>query len=135
MTPGEQTLESWFEENQDEITQMQAFSVSDMPDDPGRLALDLSCSARDGARAGFMLMDAEAFVLKAHAAATMEIRNTYPGWTSDERKILAKSDAVYLQVVRIRDTLSVIVSALKTRCYVGMNSRRSMPMPSGAYET
>lgn len=134
MTLGEQSLEDWFEENQDEILQLQAFATSDMPDEPSKLALDLSRASRDGARAGFMLADAESFVLKAQASATVNIAQKWPEMNANEKKILAKADDNYLKVTKIRDYLEVIVSSLKSRVYLGMNYRRSSYMPAGGQE-
>ncbi len=128
------TLPEWIDENKDEVLKMQEFATSDLPENPVMLALDLSRAARYGARAGFMLAEAESFVLKAHAAAVVEVRHLHSSMTAEERRVMAKAEPTYLQVVLLRDNLAVIVSSLKTRCYVSMNARRSYQIHPGAQE-
>lgn len=123
--PGEQTLEEWVEENIGEITQAQAFSTEDMSDEPARLAQDLSRSNREFARMGFLLADAEGWVLKAHAVAVTETRKTHKDFTAEERKVIAKAEPTYLRVLKLRDDLAVIVAALKSKSFAIMNHRNN----------
>ncbi len=122
----DQTLDFWLAENQGEIEQAQAFASDSLPDDPGPLAEVLSRAQSEFARIGFLLSDAESWVLKAHAAATLESRDKYADLSADERRIMAKADPIYLKVVRLRDNLRIMVDALKSKAFAVMNHRNTM---------
>lgn len=123
------TLPDWWAEYKDEVEQAQAFSTADLPDEPAEMGKDMSRANREVARMGFLLTEAEQFLLRAHAAAVLEARRLHPELTADERKAVAKADADYLLALRMRDTLQVIVSSLKDKAYSLMNMRRTTFVP------
>lgn len=129
-----QNFESWWNENKDELAQAQAFSVASMSDEPAVMGQELSRANSEQARMGFLLVDANSFVNKAEATAMMRVRQEYADLSAAERKVLSRADDQYLQAVRLRDTLEIIVNALKSKSMAYMNLRRTTFTPHQSHE-
>ena len=121
----EKTLEGWLDDHLHEIREAQDFSVDDLPHEPASLAEHLSLAQSLYPRMGFLLADAESFVLKAHAVSVMKVRGEFQDYTAEERKVISKSEPNYLAVVKLRDDLAVITQALKNKCFSIMNTRNN----------
>lgn len=119
------TVDEWVTEHMPEISEAMAFAVDDLPYEPAKLGQHLGIATALYPRMGALLADAEAFVLKAHAASVMETRRAHGDLTADERKVLAKADPDYLRVLKLRDDLAVIVAALKNKSFAIMNHRNN----------
>lgn len=119
----ELTLDQWLSENADEIEQLVAFSKAPLPDDAGGLHKELSRAQQDLGRAGAMLADLDSYVVMAEAAATIEVRRKHDDFTADERRSMVKAEIA--KVVKLRDSIKVVVNALKGKCFAVMNLNRS----------
>lgn len=99
--------------------------MAQLPDEPAALAEALSRAQSEYPRMGKLLTEVESFVLREHAAAVVAVRQNPENaeLTAEERKVIAKADPSYMQAVRLRDMLEVIVQALKNKCFAIMNTR------------
>lgn len=124
------TLDEWIVEHLHEIKEAQDFSVDAIPDEPATMGQHLSMAVTLYPRTGKLLADAEGFLLKAHAVSVMEVRRVHSDMTADERKVMAKADPDYLKALELRDSLSIIVSALKAKSFAIMNTRNNTLTPA-----
>ena len=126
----DRTFGQWLDEYKDEIEQAALFSISDLPDEPAARGTQLGRANSECARMGFLLADAESFVLKAHAGAVVAVRKSHGDLSAGERNVVAKSDEDYVAAVRARDDLQVIVSALSRKSYAIMNLNKTTFHPA-----
>jgi hypothetical protein len=117
-------FEAWLGENAGEIEQAQAFSTDRLSDVPGELAAQLSRAQSEYPRMGYLLADAEAYLIQAEAVATLEIAKSHDYLAAPERRAVMK-DRIK-DVKRVRDVLEVTVVALKQKSFAIMNTRNFM---------
>lgn len=133
-TQGSKTVEGWLAENRDEIEQAQAFALAPLSDEPAVMGQDLSRANSEQARMGLLLVDASSFVAQAEAVAMMRVRREYDDLSASERRVMVKADAEYQCAVRLRDSLDIIMSALKSKSMSIMNLRRTTFTPHQSHE-
>ncbi len=127
----EPVLEGWIEDHKHEIDEAQACSIEELPDDPAAMSQAIALARAFYVRTGSLLTEAGTFVLRAHAAAVIETRRKFPECTADERRVIAKANETYVQTVRLKENLEIIVSALKSKCFEIMNARNNTLDRSG----
>lgn len=134
-TPGECiTIDTWLENNTDEICQAQAFGLTALPDDPTLMGSDLSRSNSEHARMSYLLVDAESFLLVGEALAHAWVRTNMPELTAAEKKVEARSRIEYVQAFRLCGTLRAVVQSLKDKSFALMNLRRTTYTPNISHE-
>ena len=126
----EQLIDGWLDDHLHEIRECQSFAIDELPDEPHALGQHLSIAQSMYPRMGFLLTDAEAFVLAAHAAAVVRVKQEYGDWTAEERRVLAKADLDYIAAKKLRDNLEVVVQALKAKGFSIMNLNRTILNPT-----
>ena len=127
-------FDSWWDNVKDEVAQAQAFSIAPLSDEPAVMGQDLSRANSEQARMGLLLVDASSFVAQAEAVAMMRVRREYDDLSASERKVMVKADAEYQGAVRLRDSLDIIMSALKSKSFAIMNLRRTTFTPHQSHE-
>jgi hypothetical protein len=112
----------WVLQNVDEIAQAQELTKRLYPDNPVELADHLSRAQSEYARMGYLLADCECYVVVHRASETIKARQDLGHLNGPERKAVV--EAKIRDVLRMRDTLQVVVSSLKQKCFGAMNLRR-----------
>lgn len=123
-------FDAWLLENADEVDQSIRLSIAPLPDEPAARADALGRANTDCARMGFLLTEAESYVLRTHASAVLEVRSKYPEMQYSERITLAKAEPLHLRALKIRDDLKVVVEALSRRSYSIMNLNKNTFQPN-----
>ena len=123
-------FDAWLLENYDEVHQSILFSVAPLSDESAARAVDLGRANTDCARMGFLLTEAESYVLRAHAEAVVETRRQNPGMQYHERIVMARAYGLHLKALKIRDDLKVVVDALSRKSYSIMNLNKTTFHPA-----
>jgi len=114
------TMEEWLEDNLDEITQAMELTKDGLSDNPGELDKQMSRAVSEYSRMGYLLSDADMFLVQAKAKALSGLDQDL---TAGDKKIVL--DNAVKDIARLRDNLQVAVSALKNMTYAIMNTRRT----------
>lgn len=122
MSKAQINFEDWMQENAGEIEQAQAFSTDGFPEQPAGIAEALSRSSSEYARMGYLLADADRFLIGKKAEILTRLLRDRPELTVDDRTLLVQ-DGVK-DVRRVRDILQVTVAALKQKSFALMNTNK-----------
>lgn len=126
-------FESWATENAPRVADARGVSVENVADDPGEKDLQIARVRQNYAAMASLSNDAATWVNKTRAMATLWARKTYPDFTAKERDIMAESEPVYLQAVKIQGEIAVTARVLDKMHFEIQNGRRSN-IPSRIHE-
>lgn len=122
-------MDSWWNENEAEISSAQGKTLEPLPDEPALMDDEQRELCALYARIAYLMAKCKGFVSTAHEVAMRRVRANEPELTAQERVVAVRADKEYILAQYRYDILDMVCSALKDRNMAIANFKNNAMQP------